>query len=82
MDIFFVECFRRDGKISKMPLDLQSVDVEKRYEGLANDPAELRGKFVYVDSERVRSAVPGDEGPFYQGHHVTCPDANDFRGKK
>lgn len=82
MDFFWVECIRRDGKISRMPMDLQSVDVETFLDGLAIDPAELKGKFVYVDSERVRAAVPGDVPPFYEGHHVTCPDANDFRGKK
>ena len=38
MDFFWVECIRRDGKISKMPLDLQSVDVHDPL-----DPAQLKG---------------------------------------
>lgn len=79
MDFFWVECVRRDGKISRMPLDLQSVDVPLDESGVALDPEELKGKFVYVDSERVRAAVCGDEGPFYTGHHATCPDADQFR---
>lgn len=82
MDFFWVECIRRDGKISRMPLDLQSSDVPLDQSGVAMDPAALKGQFVYVDSERVRASVCGDCGPFYTGHHATCPDADDFRGKK
>jgi len=77
MEFFWVECIRRDGKVSRMPLDLDSTKVTNLL-----DPAELKGKFVYINNEQVRAAVCGDEGPFYTGHHATCPDAANFRGKK
>jgi len=75
--MFWTECVRRDGRISRVPLDAGAVEV--------NDclvPAQLKGKFVFIGDERIRAAVPGDNGPFFESHFNTCPDADDFRGGK
>ena len=74
-EFVFVEVERADGKISKMPLNLDSVTVED-----PTDAKQLRGCFLYIDDQRVRHAQPGDVGPFFNGHHATCPNASDFRG--
>lgn len=91
MQIRWVECVRRDGKLSRMPLDVDQFEVELTVVGedgdsIALDPKELKGKFVFLDAlgqgSFVRAAVCGDAGPFHTGHHSTCPDAASFRGKK
>lgn len=74
-EFMFVQVERRDGIISTMPLNLDSVHVED-----PTDTKQLRGCFMYIEDQRVRHAKPGDVGPFFNSHHATCPNADDFRG--
>ncbi len=74
-EFVFVEVERRDGTINRMPLNLEHVEVED-----PTDTKQLRGCFLYIDDQVVRHALPGDRGPFFNGHHATCPNASDFRG--
>jgi hypothetical protein len=46
------------------------------------DVEELRGKFVFIEEEKVRAAVAGDVGPFFESHYSSCPDADKFRRQK
>jgi len=89
MQIQWVECITRAGKLSRMPLDVEEADVgmltvlENEYAcEVALEPARLKGKFVFITPGFVRAAVCGDCGPFYASHHSSCPDADSFRGKK
>jgi hypothetical protein len=91
MQLQWVECITRSGKISRMPLDVEPVELELvgiGQEGrmVAMNPEQLKGKFVFIDpfgvEGFVRAAVCGDHGPFYTGHHATCPDADSFRKKR
>lgn len=77
MEFFWVDCVRRDGKTGRVPLDTDGVPVADPL-----DPKQLRGKFVYIDNAKVRAAVPGDDGPFFESHFNTCVDADQFRGGK
>ena len=86
MQIQWVECVRRDGTLSKMPLDVDAADgvsltvLDGYLYECALEPADLKGKFVFVTvGGLVRAAVCGDTGPFYTGHHATCVNADDFR---
>ena len=74
-EFFWVDCIRRDGETGRVPLNTEAVTVEDPL-----DRDQLRGKFVYIDSAKVRAAVPGDRGPFFESHFHTCPNAADFRG--
>lgn len=92
MQIQWVECITRAGKLSKMPLDIAESEVELT--GITDDsaprgvievpmdPGELKGKFVFITTGFVRAAVCGDHPPFFTSHHSSCPDAEQFRGKK
>lgn len=73
---FWVECLRRDGRISRVPIDREPVEVADN-----TDPLHLKGRFIYLTVDRVRAAVPGDTGEFFESHFHTCPDADDFRGR-
>ena len=75
-EFMFVEVERRDGFISQMPINLDSVHVED-----PTDTKQLRGCFMYIDDQRVRHAKLGDVGPFFNGHFATCPNADDFRAR-
>jgi hypothetical protein len=70
----WVGCIRRDGKLGRVPLNLDGTVPADPL-----DPAQLRGLFVYLDAETVRAAVPGDPGPFYSSHFSTCSNADMFR---
>lgn len=86
--MLWVECVTRAGKLSRMPLnvfeeEVEVVVLENEYAlEVALDPAELKGKFIFLTPGFVRAAVCGDSGPFYSGHHATCPDADSFRRKR
>jgi hypothetical protein len=45
------------------------------------DPVEgdAKGLFMFIEDDVVRSIQPGDEGPFFQSHFSSCPNAEDFR---
>lgn len=74
-EFFWVTCIRRDGKEGRVPLETTAAKVDD-----PRDPKQLKGKFVYIDNEVVRAAVPGDDGPFFESHFNNCPDADQFRG--
>ncbi len=67
-----MKCQRRDGKISRMVLDVDPVPSDKI-------PETRRGMFRFIDDDTVEHARKGDEGPFFWTHHVTCADVEDFR---
>ena len=70
----WVACLRRDGKLGRAPLNPEPVEPADPL-----NPVELRGLFQPIADDRVRAAVPGDTGPFFQSHFATCPDAATFR---
>lgn len=76
-EFYWVGCRRRDGKLGRVPLNVGPVVVEDW-----NDPAQLKGTFVFIDADgdTVRASVPGDMGEFFVSHFATCPNAQDFRG--
>ncbi len=76
-EISWVECVRRDGRLNRIPLDPDPVKVLEEL-----NPQELKGKFVFIEDDRIRGAVCGDHAPFFESHFNTCPDADDFRGSK
>ncbi len=76
-EFFWVDCIRRDGETGRVPLNTDAVTIQDPL-----DRNQLRGKFVYLDTAKVRAAVPGDEGPFFESHFHTCPNAVDFRSSR
>lgn len=39
-----------------------------------------KGLWVFYEDDRVRPARPDDEGPFFESHFASCPDAPAWRG--
>jgi hypothetical protein len=68
---------RRNGSIGRVPLDMDEIAIENPLEA-----EQLRGKFVFIGDDRVRAAVAGDLGPFFESHYTSCPDADKFRSRR